>query len=153
MKGEIMDSEVNKQVIRKLAKAINSGNFEDLNNVLAPDYIRHDPNPLLKDAGREEYKQAFARLRRAFPDAEWKIDELLADGDRIVGRWTFHGTQTGQFFNIAPTGKEVTYPILAIYRIQDQMIAEDWHIFQSLALWQTLIPEIKDLIEKATAQQ
>jgi predicted ester cyclase len=48
---------------------------------------------------------------------------LLADGDRVIGRWTFHGTQAGPFFNIAPTGREVTYPILAIYRIENQMIA------------------------------
>ena len=146
-----MQSEENKQVVRKLANTINSGNLDDLDSVLAPNYIRHDPNPLLKDVGREEYKQAFARLRKAFPDARWAIDELLADGDRVVGRWTFHGTQMGQFFNIAPTGREVTYPILAIYRIENQMIAEDWHIFHAIGLWQTLLPEIGDLIERATA--
>ena len=50
---------------------------------------------------------------------------------------------------IAPTGKEVTYSILAIYRIENGRIAEDWHIFYSIALWQTLIPEIKTLIEEA----
>jgi predicted ester cyclase len=146
-----MQPEQNKQVVHKLAQAINSGNLDDLDYVLAPNYIRHDPNPLLKDVGREEYKQAFARLRQAFPDARWTIEELLADDDRVIGRWTFQGTQTGQFFNIAPTGREVTYPILAIYRIENQMIAEDWHIFHAITLWQTLIPEIGDLIGQATA--
>lgn len=57
-----------------LAQAINSGNFDDLDNV------HHDPNPLLKDIGREEYKQAFRRLRNALPDAHWSIEELLSDG-------------------------------------------------------------------------
>jgi predicted SnoaL-like aldol condensation-catalyzing enzyme len=66
-----MQSEENKLVVRKLSEAINSGNFDDLDHVLAPTYVRHDPNPLLKDAGREEYKQAFAKLRKAFPDARW----------------------------------------------------------------------------------
>jgi predicted ester cyclase len=146
-----MQSEQNKQVVHKLAQAINSGNLDDLDYVLAPNYIRHDPNPLLKDVGWEEYKQAFARLRQAFPDARWTIEELLADDDRVIGRWIFQGTQTGQFFNIAPTGREVTYPILAIYRIENQRIAEDWHIFHAIALWQTLISEIGGLIEQATA--
>lgn len=145
-----MSSDENKAVVRRLAQAINSGNFEDLDNVLSPDYVRHDPNPLLEDVGREEYKTAFLKLRNAFPDAKWTLEELLSDGDRVIGRWTFCGTQTGAFFNIPPSGKKVTYPILAIYRIQDGMILEDWHIFHSIGLWQTLIPEIAKLIEEAT---
>jgi predicted ester cyclase len=102
--------------------------------VLAPAYVRHDPNPLLKDIGREEYKQAFRRLRSAFPDATWTIEELLCDDDRVIGRWTFQGTHNGPCFKIPPTGREVTYPILAIYRIENDMVAEDWHIFHSIAL-------------------
>jgi predicted ester cyclase len=145
-----MHSEEKKAVVRRLAQAVNSGDLDDLDNVLAPNYIRHDPNPLMKDVGREEYKQAFKKLRNAFPDAKWTLDDILSDGDKVIGRWSFLGTQNGPFFNIPPSGKEVTYPILAIYRIEDEMIAEDWHIFHSLGLWQTLIPEIGSLIEEAT---
>lgn len=142
--------EENKEIIRHLAQIINSGNFDELNEVLAPTYVRHDPNPLMKDIGREEYKQAFLRLRNAFPDAHWKLEEILSDNDRVVGRWSFRGTHHGPFFNIPPSGKVITYPILAIYRIEDGMIAEDWHIFHSIGLWQNLIPEIGELIERAT---
>ncbi|NIM92186.1 MAG: hypothetical protein GTO18_00515 [Anaerolineales bacterium] len=145
-----MDSEANKRVVLRLAQAVNSGNLDDLDNVLSPSYVRHDPNPLMKDIGREEYKQAFTRLRNAFPDAEWTLDDMLSDGDKVIGRWTFRGTHNGQFFNIPPSGKEVTYPIIAIYRVENGMIAEDWHIFHSIGLWQTLIPEIGSLIEEAT---
>lgn len=144
-----MTSEKNKSVVRRLAQAINSGNLDDLDHVLSPDYVRHDPNPLLKDVGRKEYKQVFMNLRKAFPDAEWTIEELLCDGDRVIGRWLFRGTHDGSFFNISPSGKEVIYPIIAIYRIENGMIAEDWHIFHSIGLWQTLIPEVRTLIEKA----
>lgn len=147
-----MTAKQNKAVVRRLAQAINSGNLADLDNVFAPDYVRHDPNPLLKDVGREENKQAFMRLRNAFPDAQWKIEELLSDGDRVIGRWVFRGTQNGPFFNIPASGKEVTYPIMAIYRIENGLIAEDWHIFHSIGLWQTLIPEIKTMIEEATKE-
>ena len=79
-------AEENKSVVRRLARAINSGNLDDLDHVLAPNYVRHDPNPIMKDIGREEYKQAFLSLRHAFPDAEWRIEELLSDGDRVIGR-------------------------------------------------------------------
>lgn len=145
-----MLAEENKEVVRRLAQVSNSGNLDQLHDILAPNYIRHDPNPLLKDVGREEYKEAFTRVRKAFPDAEWTLEEVLSDGDRVIGRWSFRGTQNGPFFNIPPSGKEVTYPILAIYRIEDGMIAEDWHIFHSIGLWQKLIPEIRSLIEQAT---
>jgi steroid delta-isomerase-like uncharacterized protein len=142
--------EENKAVVLRLAQVLNAGHLDQLDYILAPNYIRHDPNPLLKDVGRTEYKEAFTRLRKAFPDAKWTLEEILADGDRVIGRWTFRGTHTGPFFNIPPSGKEVTYPILAIYRIEDGMIAEDWHIFHSIGLWEQLIPEVKSLIEQAT---
>lgn len=145
-----MSIEAKKAVVRRLAQVVNAGNLDQLDDVLASNYVRHDPNPLLKDAGRKEYKEAFTKLREAFPDAKWTLEEILADGDRVIGRWSFHGTHNGPFFNIPPSGKEVTYPILAIYRIEDGKIAEDWHIFHSIGLWEQLIPEIKVLIEQAT---
>jgi predicted ester cyclase len=105
---------------------------------------------LPQDAGIEEYRQAFTRVRRAFSDAEWTLEDLLADGDRVVGRWSFRGTHDGPFFNIPPTGREVINPILAIYRIADGKITEDWHIFHSIGLWQALIQDIRELIDRAT---
>lgn len=139
----------NKEVLHRLAKALNSRNLDAVEEVFAPGYVRHDPSDMLREAGVREYKQAFAKLLTAFPDAHWTIEELLADGDRIVGRWTFNGTQTGPFFSIPPSGKKVTYPIIAIYRIENGRIAEDWHVFHALGLWQTLIPEIRDLMDRA----
>jgi steroid delta-isomerase-like uncharacterized protein len=139
----------NKAVVLRLAEAINSRNLDAVDEVFAADYIRHDPSDLLRDAGIEKYKQAFRRLLRAFPDAHWTMDELLEDGDRVIGRWTFRGTNTGPFFNLAPTGREVTYPIIAVYRIEDGRIAEDWHVFHALGLWQQLIPEIGGLLAQA----
>jgi predicted ester cyclase len=145
-----MSTEENKAVIRRLAQVLNADNLDQLDDILAPNYIRHDPNPLLKDVGREEYKEAFAKLRGAFSDAKWTPEEILADGDKVILRASFHGTHEGQFFNIPPSGKEVTYPILAIYRIEDGMIVEDWHFFHSIVLWEQLIPEVRALIEHAT---
>ena len=83
-----------------------------------------------------------------------KINELgaelaMEDGDKVIGRFTFRGTHEGPFFNLPPTGQKVTYPIIAVYRIAEGRIAEDWHIFHALGLWQSLIPEIKELIDEA----
>jgi steroid delta-isomerase-like uncharacterized protein len=144
-----MSAEENKAVIRRLGEAVNKGNLDVVDEIFASDYVRHDPSALLGDVGREEYKQVFTNLHRAFPDAQWKMEDLLVDGDKVIARWTFTGTHKGQFFNILPSGRKFTYPIIAIYRIADGKIAEDWHIFHALGLWQQLIPEINELLKKA----
>lgn len=130
-----MSAQRNKDVLLRLAEALNTRNLDAVDDVFSSGYVRHDPSDLLREAGVEEYKQAFAKLLTAFPDAHWTMEELLEGGDRVFGRWTFNGTQTGPFFNLPPSGKKVTYPIIAIYRIKDGRIAEDWHVFHALGLW------------------
>jgi steroid delta-isomerase-like uncharacterized protein len=144
-----MSAEDNKAILHRLLEAVNQGNLDVADEIFAPEYIRHDPSALLGNVDREAYKQAFPKIRHAFPDAHWTLEDLLADGDKVIGRWIFHGTHHGQFFNIPPSGKAVTYPIIAIYRIADGRIAEDWHIFHSLGLWEQLIPEISELLKRA----
>jgi predicted ester cyclase len=144
-----MQTEGNKALLRQLQHALNKGDLDAIDDIFTPGYIRHDPSGLLNEVGVERYKQTFGMIRRAFPDAHWTLEEVLEDGDRVIGRWTFHGTHTGPFANLAPTGREVTYPIIAIYRIENGRIAEDWHVFHALGLWQTLIPEIAERIAKA----
>jgi steroid delta-isomerase-like uncharacterized protein len=139
----------NKQVVMRLAQALNERNLDEVDDIMAEDYIRHDPTSLMKNAGVMEYKQAFSRLIEAFPDGRWSLEEMFEDDDRIIGRWSFKGTHKGQFFNVAPTGKVVTYPIIGVYRIQEDRIAEDWHVFHALGLWGTIIPEIGALVKKA----
>jgi steroid delta-isomerase-like uncharacterized protein len=141
----------NKDVLHRLADALNSRDLDAVDDVFAPGYVRHDPSDLLREAGVKEYKQAFSKILTAFPDAHWIMEEVLEDGDRVIGRWRFNGTQTGPLFNLPPSGKKVTYPIIAIYRIENGRIAEDWHVFHALGLWQTLIPEIRELLDRARA--
>jgi steroid delta-isomerase-like uncharacterized protein len=150
--GATVSAEENKEVVRRLVRAVNEGALDELGEILAPDYVRHDPNPLLEDAGIEKYREAFSRLRTAFPDARWTVEEMLADGDRVILRGSFKGTHEGPFFNVPPTGRVVRYPILAIYRIEDGKIAEDWHMFHSIGLWQELLPEVRELIDRATQE-
>ena len=86
-----------------MAEAVNKENLELVDEVFAYDYVRHNPSALLGDVGRKEYKQVFTNLRRAFPDAHWTIEDLLEDGDKMIGRWTFTGTHNGQFYTIPPS--------------------------------------------------
>lgn len=144
-----MSREDNKAIVRRLTEAINLGNPDILDEILAPDYIRNDPTALLKDRDREKIKQAVVMFHRAFPDLQLTEDELLVDGDKVIGRWTFRGTHTGQFGNLQPSSKHVTFPIFTFYRIEDGRIAEDWHIFDALGFWEQLVPEIGELRAQA----
>jgi steroid delta-isomerase-like uncharacterized protein len=144
-----MQPEGSKAILRRLVELLNEGELDAVDQIFAPDYVRHDPSDLLHEVGVEEYKAAFARLRRAFPDAHWTIEDLLEDGDKVVARVSFRGTHEGSLFNIPPSGAVVTYPIMGIYRIENGRIAEDWHIFHALGLWQKLIPDVASLIAQA----
>ena len=64
-----MSAETNKAIVRRLAQVVNSGNLDQLDKILAPDCVRHDPNLLLKEVGREEYKRTFTNVREALSDA------------------------------------------------------------------------------------
>ncbi|HSB02004.1 MAG TPA: ester cyclase, partial [Anaerolineales bacterium] len=82
------------------------------------------------------------------PDWRMTVDEMIAEGDRVVVRWTFCGKQVGEYAGLPPTNKEITYSGINIFRIANGKIAEVWDITDRLWLWQQLgvLPEIKEAI-------
>lgn len=76
------------------------------------------------------------------------VDEMMAESDRVMVRWTFHGKQVGEYAGLPPTHKEVTYSGINIFRIANGKIVEIWDISDRLWLWQQLgvLPEIKEAI-------
>ncbi len=78
------------------------------------------------------------------------VDDMIAENDRVMARWTCYGTHVGEFAGLPPTYRDVTYAGINIFRIADGKIAEIWDIFDRLWLWQQLgvLPEIKEAIAK-----
>jgi steroid delta-isomerase-like uncharacterized protein len=76
--------------------------------------------------GREGFKDYVCAVRRAFPDFHNRVEELIAEGDKVAARLTYTGTHRGAFFGIGPTGKRVTYAGAAVFRIEAGRIAEGW---------------------------
>jgi steroid delta-isomerase-like uncharacterized protein len=74
--------------------------------------------------GREGFKDYMGAVRRAFPDFQNRIEELVAEGDKVVARLTYTGTHHGALFGIGPTGKRVTYAGVAVFRIEAGRITE-----------------------------
>jgi len=76
--------------------------------------------------GRAGFKGYMQTVQRAFPDFHNRIEELIAEGDRVVARLTYTGTHHGELFGIEPTGRRVTYAGVAIFRISDGAVVEGW---------------------------
>ncbi len=100
-------------------------------------------------------KEAYERHKSIWGDWHTTIEEILAEGDRVVVRWTHHGTQQGEYYGLPPTGRQVSWSGINIFRIADGKIAEIWNIFDRLWLWQQLgvLPEIKEAIARARGSQ
>jgi steroid delta-isomerase-like uncharacterized protein len=112
-------------------------NLAVLDEVFHADYIEHDPPPGM-GPGREGLRQWLAGWIAAFPDAQWAIDEQLADGDQVWTRSAWQGTHQGPFLGVPPTGKNVTVAAWTIDRFTDGKIAESRIIMDTLGLMQQL---------------
>lgn len=128
----------NKALVRRMEEELfNKRNVAAVDEFLAPGYV-------LRTAGegmpndREAVREAIAAYLAGFPDLHISIDELLADGDRVVGRFTFTGTHDGELFGIPPTGRLISVRQVAIYRIADGQVVEEWEISDQLGLMQQL---------------
>lgn len=115
-----------KDLIRRFVAEIpNQGNVAAIGDYLDPGYVLHFPQfPVV--AGAEPFQRVPEAMKTAFPDLRETIEDLLEDGDRVVERLTLHGTHLGDFMGIAPTGREVTWSAIAIYRIANNKIIENW---------------------------
>jgi predicted ester cyclase len=125
------DTEANKGLVRHLYEAFRTGSVDYLDEVVAPDFVDHDPMPE-QAQGLEGLKQAVATFRVAFPDGRIIPDELIAEGNTVVARVTLRGTQSGEFFGVSPTGGEMTADGIETYVIKGGKIAEGWSLFGPL---------------------
>jgi steroid delta-isomerase-like uncharacterized protein len=104
----------------------NEQNYDVVGVLLADDLVDHNPALPMEVTSPEEFKEAVAMIHSAFPDFEAPIEDIIAEGDRVVTRTREMGTHEGEFAGVAPTGKSVEIQGINIYRIEDGRIAEMW---------------------------
>jgi steroid delta-isomerase-like uncharacterized protein len=126
----------NKEIVRRLVEGVwgRDRNLELIDELVASDYVGHDPTQPSPIRGRDGFRQFVEMYQSAFHDATITIDDQIAEGEQVVTRWTGRGTQTGELMGIAPTGKEVTVSGITISRIQGGKIAERWELFDALGM-------------------
>jgi steroid delta-isomerase-like uncharacterized protein len=133
-----MSSEENKAIERRFKEAVWDRHDPDAaDEFVDPDVEEH--NSLLGAGhGREGYKRVMRMAFSAFPDAELTHEDLIAEGDKVVERWTMRGTHRGEFMGVPPTNKQVTVAGIDIYRYKDGKRVETWSQFDGLGLLRQL---------------
>jgi predicted ester cyclase len=117
--------------------AVEKGNVAAIDASVSPDFIDHSLRMGLS-SDRNRFKRTWATFRAAFPNFHVTVDDAIADGDKIVVRITNRGTHQGEFFGISPTGREVTFTSIVVFRIADRTIAERWGVLDMFGLLQQL---------------
>jgi steroid delta-isomerase-like uncharacterized protein len=131
-----MSIDQNKSLIRHYLEQVwDRENLAVIDELIAPDYIQHTQGV---PPGREGVKQFFAMVRAAFPDITQTAEDMIAEGDKVVWRWTIRGTHTGPFQRLPPTGRQVMITGINIVRIADGRLAENWGEVDMLGLLQQL---------------
>ncbi len=120
-----MSAEDNKAVVRRYRELHNQNRLDLLGEVLDSNFKPHNMLPGLP-AGLEGARLAHQGFMAAFPDATATTDDLVADGDRVVERYTLTGTNTGSFMGAPATGKTIRTGSIAIYRLVGGKIVEHW---------------------------
>jgi len=134
-----MSAEQNKALARRvLEEMFNKGNLDVADKLLAPDYVDHDPAMPEDIHGPEGFKEYVGAYRSAFSDLHLEIEEQIAEGDKVVTRWTGTGTHDGELAGIAPTGKWVTLPGMEIVRISGGKLVEGWEGYDSMNMMRQL---------------
>ena len=137
MTNEITNA--NKKVIQRLYKEI----LEDWNMPLADELVAnqftsHDW-PKGSPSGPEAFRNYYSNvIRSVLPDARYEVDDMIAEGDKVVVRWRLLGTHKGNFLDISPTGRWVTLKGIAIYRLEDSKVTERWVVTDLHGLLQKL---------------
>jgi predicted ester cyclase len=125
----------NKEVVRRFAEAQNTGDIELLNEVLAPNVVRHcQATPDVDIRSREDFVHFFEAESSVFSDARVTTDIMVAEGDMVATYGSFTGTQDGRMGLFPPTGKGVDSKFLSIIRLEDGKIAELWVEWDNLAI-------------------
>lgn len=122
------NTEANKALVRRVYEAFNSGGVDLLDEVVATSFRDHDPLPG-QAAGLAGLKQAVGLFRAAFPDGEMMVEELVAEGGKVVARVRLEGTHNGDFGGSPATGRAISADGIEVFRIAHGKIVEGWSRF------------------------
>jgi steroid delta-isomerase-like uncharacterized protein len=137
------ETELNKAVIRRFVEEVQSQkNWETFDELNADDFVNLSAPPGVP-SDKEGGKMFLVAFIGAFPDSHVTIEDMIAEGDRVVSKKTFNGTHTGELTGIPPTGNRVSIQYVDIMRLREVQIVEHWMSVDQLSFLQQLgvVPE------------
>ncbi len=133
-----MSEQDNKAVVRRYyVEVLNQRNIGLLDDLAVEDYVEHDPFPG-QGNGLADLKARVAGLCAAFEPMHFTIEDVVAEGDKVVVRWTNAGRHSGGFMGIPATGKDFRIAGIDIHVVKDGKLAEHWHVVDQFAQMQQL---------------
>ncbi len=121
----------NKETFKRFQDVTNTHDPElisrTIDEIVDPDVLIRTPLPV-KSTGAQALKEVFSTLHQVFPDLQVTVEDLIAEGDKVVGRNSVSGTHHGDYMGLAPTGKSVVYNEIFIFRFAGGRIAETWGV-------------------------
>jgi predicted ester cyclase len=141
-KSAIKIQEQNKEIVRQIVKAIDDGNIDKLRDLLSDDFSLYPPRAVQSWKKEDLFKARNAHFE-AFPDWIHKIEDLVAEGDKVVVKLTQYGTHKAKYKGIEPTGAYVTVPAISIMRIVNGKVKDWWVLEDNLGLMMQLGMELK----------
>jgi steroid delta-isomerase-like uncharacterized protein len=122
-------------VQRRYDEIDNRHNIDAADELMAPDYVHHDPAlPPEMQHSRKGFKQMMVLLLSAVPDLHTTVHELIAEGDKVGARVSHSGTHKGELLGVAPTGRRIEMSGLSIHRIADGKLVEGWVSFDVVGM-------------------
>jgi steroid delta-isomerase-like uncharacterized protein len=126
----------NKATFRRFVEVANTGDPEliskTIDELVEPDVLIRTPLPI-QASGAQALKQVWAMLLRGLPDLHLAVEDVIAEGDKVVARNTVTGTHQGEYMGRPPTGKSITYNEIFIFRFAGGRVAETWGVVDVLA--------------------
>ena len=119
-------AQANKDLVRRLVDELNKQNLNVVHEVIAPHFVHRNPADPDMATGPDGLRTLYQTWLTAFPDGQQRIEDQIAEGDKVVTRWSFRGTHRGELFGTAPTGKTVEFSGIFVDRIAGGKIVEHW---------------------------
>ena len=125
-------------IMQRFVQFINTADAKMATELVSPEaifFVPGRPDPVRGPAG---YLEIINMMRSGFPDIQWTLEETIAEGDKIVARYTMRGTHKGNFMGVPPAGKKIAVQALNIYRFSNGQIIEEQGQPDLLGLFQQI---------------
>jgi steroid delta-isomerase-like uncharacterized protein len=127
-----MNTEQSKNLVLRVYELLNQADVEAVGELVTEGYVEHDPLPG-QGTGREGVVDRFSMIVGALAP-HFTVDDVVAEGDKVVVRWTNEGTHVGEFAGIPATGRSFALAGIDIYRVANGLLCEHWHVIDQLAM-------------------